>query len=190
MEPYANDEPWKQTILSLERASRSSADVAAAEQEGVKRKANRACSPQRTSRSASHTPFSGRIRVLERLSSTVVSLCWHDATCGHYADQIWKRTHSRRKTVCTVTGRTVNRGDAVYRPYRRGTWPANANHSILACVLEASEGLDMHMSPGSRHGLQAPFPAQGWMPLTASLPSLMYATAMTDSRAQDPLVES
>ncbi|NLP64824.1 DUF3331 domain-containing protein [Paraburkholderia sacchari] len=151
MEPYANDEPWKQTILLLERASRSSAD-AEADQEGVKRKATRACSPQRASRSASHTVFSGRIRVLERLSSTVVSLCWHDATFGHYADQIWKRTHSRRKTVCTVTGRTVNRGDAVYRPYRRGTWPANANHSILACVLEASEGLDIRLYSGLGYG--------------------------------------
>lgn len=154
MDPCANDEPWKQTILSLERASRSSTDIEAMEQASTARKADRGRAQQGTARSASHVPFSGYIRVLERLSSTAVSLCWYDATCGHYADQLWKRTHSRRKTVCTLTGRTVNRGDAIYRPYRRGLRPANANHSILACVLESPEGLDVELALGRRYELE------------------------------------
>lgn len=152
MDPCANDEPWKQTILSLERASRSPADIAATHPASTtlnKRNAQHA-----TARSASYVPFSGYIRLLERLSSTAVSLCWYDATFGHYADQLWKRTHSRRKTVCTVTGRTVNRGDAIYRPYRRGSRPANANHSILASVLESSEGLDTHLASARRFALE------------------------------------
>ncbi|SMG60443.1 DUF3331 domain-containing protein [Paraburkholderia susongensis] len=142
MDPDANDEPWKQTIISLQHASSSFTNAEAVEQASVERNAKLGGTRSRTSRPASHVPFSGYIRILERLSSTTISIYWYDATCGLYTDQIWKRTYSRHKTVCTVTGRPVERGDAVYRPYRRGTWPANANHSILACVLEASEGPD------------------------------------------------
>ncbi|WP_321908264.1 MULTISPECIES: DUF3331 domain-containing protein [unclassified Paraburkholderia] len=153
MDPCANDEPWKQTILSLERATRSPADIEAMHQANPTRRREHGRTQQGTTRSASDVPFSGYIRLLERLSSTAVSLCWYDATCGHYADQLWRRTHARRKTVCTVTGMTVNRGDAIYRPYRRGIRPANANHSILACVLESSEGLDMGLAAGRRFEL-------------------------------------
>ncbi|WP_373321124.1 DUF3331 domain-containing protein [Paraburkholderia flagellata] len=154
MAPCANDDPWKQTIVSLERASRASADIEAMHQESATRKTDRGRTRHGTARSASHVPFSGHIRILERVSSTVVSLCWYDATCGHYADQLWKRTRSRHKTVCTLTGRTVNRGDPVYRPSRRGTQPGNANHTILASVLESSGGLDVHLASARRFELE------------------------------------
>ncbi|WP_418789331.1 DUF3331 domain-containing protein [Paraburkholderia pallida] len=95
----------------------------------------------RTSQSASVSAHPGYVHVLERLSSTAVSICWYDATCGHYADQIWRRSHSRRKTVCSLSGRPVERGDAIYRPCVRGLRPVNAEHSILACVLESPEAL-------------------------------------------------
>ncbi|WP_425605800.1 DUF3331 domain-containing protein [Paraburkholderia translucens] len=89
--------------------------------------------------SSSDAAFSGSIRILERLSQTTVSLCWYDATSGHYADQLWQRVHSRHKTICTLTGKRVNRGDAIYRPAGRGRHASNANHSILASVLEFHE---------------------------------------------------
>ncbi|WP_321845625.1 DUF3331 domain-containing protein [Paraburkholderia bannensis] len=154
MDSCANDEPWKQTILSLELASRPPADIGAIDQAGTIRKSGRARAQHATARAASHVPFSGYIRILERLSSTAVSLCWYDATCGHYADQLWKRTLSRHKTFCTLTGRAIKRGDAVYRPSRRGLQPANANHAILACVLEAAEGSDAQSSAGRRFELE------------------------------------
>jgi hypothetical protein len=143
MDPYANDEPWKQTIISLQRASRTATDDDTANQRGQELSGTRACTLSRTSHWASSTPLSGYIRVVERLSSTAVSVSWYDATCGHYGDQIWRRTHSRRKTVCTLTGRPVKRGDAVYRPFGRGLRPVNGNHMILACVLEGADALDM-----------------------------------------------
>jgi hypothetical protein len=142
MDPYANDEPWKQTIISLQRASRTATDEDAANQREQEVGATQARTLSPTSRSASSTLFSGYIRILERLSSTAVSVSWYDATCGHYADQIWRRTQSRQKTVCTLTGRPVKPGDAVYRPSGRGLRPVNANYLILACVLEGTEALD------------------------------------------------
>jgi hypothetical protein len=145
MDPHANDEPWKQTIISLQRASRTLTDEDAANQREHELAETRACTLSPTSRSASSTPFSGCIRVLERLSSTAVSVSWYDATCGHYGEQIWRRSHSRHTTVCTLTGRPVKRGDAVYRPTRRGLWPFNANYMILACVLEGTDALDTQL---------------------------------------------
>jgi hypothetical protein len=145
MDPYANDEPWKQTIISLQRASRTSVDEDASKQPEQDLGETRACTLSRTSRLASSTPYSGYIRILERLSSTAVSVSWYDATCGHYSDQVWRRTLSRRATVCTLTGRPVKRGDAVYRPFGRRLLPVNAGFLILACVLEGNEALDMQL---------------------------------------------
>jgi len=151
MDSYANHEPWKQTIISLQRASRASADEDASNQGEPKRDGKPACTISRKSCSASSTTFSGCIRILERLSSTAVSVCWYDATCGHYADQIWRRTHSRHKTVCTLTGRPVKRGDAVYRPSGRGIRPVNANYLILACVMEDPDALDGQSPSNQRY---------------------------------------
>jgi hypothetical protein len=154
MDPFANDEPWKQTIISLQRASRTATDKDASKQQEQAPGATRACALSRTPRSASSMPFSGYIRILERLSNTAVSVSWYDATCGHYADQIWRRMCSRQKTVCTLTGRPVKRGDAVYRPSVRGLRPVNADYLILACVLEgieAREGTEALDTPSPWH---------------------------------------
>ncbi|QBR02427.1 DUF3331 domain-containing protein [Paraburkholderia pallida] len=95
---------------------------------------------RKASRTQPAVPFCGYIRILERLSSTAISLCWNDATSGHYSDQLWTRTLARRKAICSLTGKPINRGDAVYRPGgRRRHRPGNADRSILASALEARE---------------------------------------------------
>lgn len=146
MDSCVNNEPWKQTVISLQRASSPSGHDDASIQGDVVRYGKPACNLPGALRSASSQPFSGCIRILERLSSTAVSVYWYDATCGHYADQIWRRTRSRHKTICTLTGMPVKRGDAIYRPSKHGVRPVNANYSILACALEDHEVLDAKLA--------------------------------------------
>ncbi|MFD1554586.1 DUF3331 domain-containing protein [Paraburkholderia silviterrae] len=140
MECFANNGPWQQTIDWLERASCPPANTPVSGPRGVLLDGCPALAMRRASRAQPDGPFSGYIRILERLSSTAISLCWNDATSGHYSDQLWTRTHARRKSICSLTGKAINRGDAVYRPGgRRRQRPANADRSILASALEARE---------------------------------------------------
>lgn len=140
MECYANDGPWQKTIDWLERASCPPADMPVSGPRGVLLHGCSVLPVRRAARAQPESPFSGYIRILERLSSTAVSLCWYDATSGHYSDQLWTRTLARRKAVCSLTGQPICRGDAVYRPGgRRRQRPANADRSILASALEARE---------------------------------------------------
>lgn len=140
MECFADNAPWQQTIDWLERASRPSAHTPVPVPNGALRHASATLRMRSASQAKPNVPFSGYIRILERLSSTAVSLCWHDATSGHYSDQLWTRTLARRKSICSLTGTPISRGDAVYRPGgRRRERPANANSSILAAALEARE---------------------------------------------------
>jgi len=75
------------------------------------------------------------IRLLERESPTSATVAWGDWTSCFYGAQLWRRGTAKRVGVCSLSGQTIARGDAVYRP-RHQPIPRNVEAMILAAVLE------------------------------------------------------
>ncbi|SAK74516.1 hypothetical protein AWB76_04789 [Caballeronia temeraria] len=76
------------------------------------------------------------IRLLERDGSTSATVAWSDSTSCFYGAQLWRRCNAKKAGVCSLSGQTIARGDAVYRPRRVQHTPRNAEAMILAAVLE------------------------------------------------------
>src|ERR1700743_2414130 len=79
-----------------------------------------------------------RVRVTGRPSSTTATVAWRDSTSGCYEDQIWRGVVARTSGVCAVSGRSIKRGDRVYRPRASRPAPTNANAMILSDVVESA----------------------------------------------------
>ena len=78
-----------------------------------------------------------QITVTEWLSSATISVSWGDSCTGRYIEQIWCSGLSRVTSTCVLTGRTIRRGDRVFRPRTRGLRvPANEDQMILADAVE------------------------------------------------------
>lgn len=76
------------------------------------------------------------IRLLERDSPTSATVAWSDSTSCFYGAQLWRRCIAKKAGVCSLSGQTIARGDAVYRPRRVQPVPRNVEAMILAAVLE------------------------------------------------------
>lgn len=76
------------------------------------------------------------IRLLERTSATSATVSWSDSTSCCYGAQLWRRCKAKKAGVCSLSGQTIARGDAVYRPKRVRPIPRNVEAMILATVLE------------------------------------------------------
>jgi hypothetical protein len=78
-----------------------------------------------------------QIVVTEWLSSATISVSWSDSCTGRYIEQIWCSGLSRATSICVLTGRTIRRGDRVFRPRTRGVRvPANEDQMILVEAIE------------------------------------------------------
>ncbi|WP_116147394.1 DUF3331 domain-containing protein [Paraburkholderia sp. BL27I4N3] len=76
------------------------------------------------------------IRLLERTSPTSATIAWSDATSCCYGAQLWRRRIAKKAGVCCLSGQTIAKGNAVYRPRRVRPIPRNIDAMILAAVLE------------------------------------------------------
>ncbi|MEM5387358.1 DUF3331 domain-containing protein [Paraburkholderia phymatum] len=77
-----------------------------------------------------------RFSIVERLSSETVSVCWSDATLGHYSGQTWRLGRARIDSYCLLTGRRIRYGDKVFRPLtQQGNLSPECNRMILAYVV-------------------------------------------------------
>ncbi|TDY22845.1 uncharacterized protein DUF3331 [Paraburkholderia sp. BL6665CI2N2] len=76
-----------------------------------------------------------QIEILERLSDTSIAVLWRDATRCQYVDQVWICCRARIKGRCALSGATIRRDDAIYKPRIRSAVPANADAMILASVI-------------------------------------------------------
>ncbi|WP_341316635.1 DUF3331 domain-containing protein [Paraburkholderia sp. IMGN_8] len=76
-----------------------------------------------------------QVEVIERLSDTSIAVLWQDATRCRYAEQVWISCRARVKGRCSLSGVTIRRDDAIYKPRVRSTIPANADAMILASVI-------------------------------------------------------
>ncbi|WP_175152702.1 DUF3331 domain-containing protein [Paraburkholderia ultramafica] len=78
------------------------------------------------------------IEIVDRSTSMSAVLSWRDPTCCNYGYQAWRRTVARHEGVCALSGGSVRRGDAIFRPALRGTRPTNASAMILAVYIDCA----------------------------------------------------
>ncbi|WP_052408717.1 DUF3331 domain-containing protein [Paraburkholderia acidipaludis] len=98
----------------------------------------RAARRPRPSRGAApiHADGCSSVVALEMSDDYALIICWSDATRGRYAYQRWVIGTSRGRGCCALSGRTIYRGDRVYRPQWRGGYcPANSAEMILAAAI-------------------------------------------------------
>ncbi|MCP3708697.1 DUF3331 domain-containing protein [Paraburkholderia sp. CNPSo 3274] len=114
---------WTCTLELIERLSSGAAMRAAP------------CTPTRTV-----TCNAARMEFVERLSPTIVTFNWRDATSGCYGEQLWHLTTARARASCMLSGAPIRRGSAVYRPRLRGRRAANADWIVLAATIDRIEG--------------------------------------------------
>lgn len=95
---------------------------------------------KRTVRNASEARDAcATIRILERPSTSTVSLSWHDPTSLNYAEQEWWIGCAPKNGRCAVSGERIVRGQSVYRPKRSGKGaPLNRSAMILIAVIASA----------------------------------------------------
>ncbi|GAB6852420.1 DUF3331 domain-containing protein [Paraburkholderia kururiensis] len=133
-------DPWTQTLGLLSQLCGGDTRPAARGREAqAARMAGSAAASAGTS-SAPAQPGSAMRRsvslsVIERPTSTTVTIAWRDATHCSYGDQLWHVARARRSGICAMSGRAIRRGDLVYHPRRSRPKPLNDGAMILASVL-------------------------------------------------------
>jgi hypothetical protein len=123
-------DPWSHTLAMIDRSSGLRLSDPRSRPESKKRRgAVRQAS--RDGRKACAT-----IRILERLSTSTVSLSWRDPTSINYGEQVWWMGCARKGGHCAVSGERIVRGQSIYRPKRSGQGtPLNKNAMILTSVI-------------------------------------------------------
>ncbi|BBQ02257.1 hypothetical protein BSFA1_73850 (plasmid) [Burkholderia sp. SFA1] len=75
------------------------------------------------------------VKLIERPSTTTVTIEWRDSTRCCYGDQVWRAMRARTAGVCAMSGGAIAPGDHVYAPNPRPV-PGNMGAMILASVLD------------------------------------------------------
>ncbi|WP_321796926.1 DUF3331 domain-containing protein [Caballeronia sp. J97] len=118
-------DPWAQTIFRLTSLS-----------DGV---SGAAPSPRRAfAHSVDRSVVA--VKLIERPSTTTVTIEWRDSTRCCYGDQVWRAMRARVAGVCAMSGSEIQPGDHVYSPNPRPV-PGNAGAMILASVLDRETSL-------------------------------------------------
>lgn len=133
--------PWSGIISALVRDCGSEATNAAQRRERAVPAGTHISARERRVRKSSSdaseiATTSALVRVLERRSENSMIILWQDATRCYYGDQVWCRCRSATTGVCALSGKSILRGDPVYRPRRGPCPPANAQAMILASAIE------------------------------------------------------
>ncbi|MPV60201.1 hypothetical protein CFB46_30025 [Burkholderia sp. HI2761] len=88
-------------------------------------------------------PAAARVRIVEILSDTSVSVRWSDPRSGHFGEQVWRCVTARTASRCVLTGMPIHCGDRVYRPQGRGrTVPCNWDRMIHAAAVASRSSHD------------------------------------------------
>lgn len=84
-----------------------------------------------------------KVRILDRPSKNTAIVSWFDPTVCRYGDQPWRASRARQPGTCALTGNSIRRGDAIYRPRTVRPCPLNANAMILASCVEYANAESM-----------------------------------------------
>jgi hypothetical protein len=84
------------------------------------------------------------ISLIERTSTTSVTIAWRDATSCFYGAQVWSAAKARLSGVCAISGARIKRGDRIFHPRRSKPAPVNAKAMILASTIDAVEPVGTH----------------------------------------------
>lgn len=123
---FAYDDVFERALMRLLDPSRGAGAC-----EGVVDAAGR-----RTRRGATADAAAVKIRIVEILSATSVSVRWSDPRFGHFGEQVWRCVTARMASRCVLTGVPIHCGDRVYRPQGRGrTVPCNWDRMIHAAAV-------------------------------------------------------
>lgn len=91
-----------------------------------------------------------RIAILERPSADTVLVSWSSSTTCRYGEQTWQRVIARKDGVCILTGESIARGNAVFRPKRaRNAMCSNATAMIKASAIDSPPCRGAQTSVGS-----------------------------------------
>lgn len=81
-------------------------------------------------------PTPSRFSVVEKLSTTTISVRWSDPCMGRYESQIWGIGSAPADAVCALSGKAIRRGDSIFRPRVSRTYvPVNRHRMILASAV-------------------------------------------------------
>lgn len=74
------------------------------------------------------------VKIVERTGPTFATVIWNEPNC-RYGYQTWRAAVSRLSGVCVISGKSIRRGDLVFKPQMRPV-PLNAHAMILQSVVD------------------------------------------------------
>jgi hypothetical protein len=81
------------------------------------------------------------VSLLERVTTRTMTVRWSDPQSGSYGEQLWRRSRSRCRSCCALSGLPIHPGDTVFRPACHGERvPFNRSRMILASQAELALG--------------------------------------------------
>jgi len=127
-------DPWVQTIQLLSFGARFP-DVFVDATPVAKRTPPRGCGATLS------TPCSPQLKVslIERTTSSTVTIAWRDPTSCFYGAQIWRIASAKVSGICALSGQRIRRGDRIFHPRPCKPAPVNARAMILESALNAIE---------------------------------------------------
>jgi hypothetical protein len=129
-------DPWVQTIQLLSSGPRYP-EAGAVTLPVTQRTTSAGCG---AAFSISRSPHL-KVSVIERPTSSTVTIAWRDPTSCFYGAQIWRVACARVAGVCVLSGQRIRRGDRIFHPQRSKPAPVNARAMILESALDAIEPL-------------------------------------------------
>jgi len=127
-------DPWVQTIQLLSFEPRFP-DVCVDATPVARHTASHGC---RAMLSTSSSPQL-KVSLIERTTSSTVTIAWRDPTSCFYGAQIWRIASAKVSGICALSGQRIRRGDRIFHPRPCKPAPVNARAMILESALNAVE---------------------------------------------------
>jgi hypothetical protein len=129
-------DPWVQTIRLLSPGSRRPG-AGAHTMPVAKRGTFHGCEATSSTSRSPHL----KVSLIERTTSSTVTIAWRDPTSCFYGAQIWRLASAKVSGICALSGQRIRHGDRIFHPLRSKPVPVNARAMILESALNAIEPL-------------------------------------------------
>lgn len=140
-------DPWSQTMRLLSSAARVPDDI------------------RQTTSAATHRVSSARnaafiaggsshlvVSLIERTTSSTVTIAWRDPTSCFYGEQTWRAARAKVSGICALSGARIKAGDRIFHPQRSKPAPVNAWAMILVSALNDVEPVQSYQVSATTHG--------------------------------------